>query len=878
MFASGAEMEEFDAVAAGKELFQSVGCSECHAVEKGDLSLKSGPNLFGLFVGAPRERRVMVQGKESTVKADRGYFEKSLRHPWDALAVAEVGPLKGDAYQPLMPMYVEQLVSASALESLWHYVRTLADEGESGPPRVMMQRPKAPAPAIVWEIPGEEVVLERTRVIRAPLPGTSARALHVGQPNGMSYTFDPRTLSVRRVWVGGYLNLHEERTGRGQKPSGLGADARILVNGTPLLQPLTASGEAVDFEFKEPDMQDFAAIERHLWDDRDFADRLAALDAGFLGHELATGTGDPWFHFHVGPNRFTQEIRLADDAGIVITLRGRVVREQRFRVAVPPLSEVAVEGGSLVDGEWVLPAGNVGPFVLRGRIPGNIPPRTKLEAKENFARQQRVAGPAKPGRRPLEIPAGYSLEDWQAPTDLLGRLQVFEATGIAVAKDGTVVVATRAAGIWRVRDGGWSLFAEGTYEALGVVIEDDKGDVIVIAQKPEITRIRDADGDGRADRFETLCDDFGFHGNYHEYTHGPVKDAEGNYHFLLNLSHEDTHLRSIFKAGGRYMGSMGGYRGWACRVTPEGRFETFAMGLRSPAGIGVAPDGRIWYAENQGEYVGSSKMVPLEQGKFYGHPSGLEALPGMKPDSPELSHERWKDKLRKGAVWLPYGKLANSPGSPTWDLTEGKFGPFAGQMFVGDQTLSQVMRVQVEQVDGVDQGCAIPFAKGLSSGVMRLVFLPDGSLLLGQTGRGWSSNGGSEAALQRMLYDGRTMPAELHSIGSTSKGLVLRFTTPVAAEVTGAEFVAKLRLMSWYYTNLPEYGSPEHDKRTEAITAVRFSADRRSAEIDLAGFGGEGSWTDRIYHVQIEPTPERLAAAATAKVLEGYFTLRAIPR
>ena len=103
------------------------------------------------------------------------------------------------------------------------------------------------------------------------------------------------------------------------------------------------------------------------------------------------------------------------------------------------------------------------------------------------------------------------------------------------------------------------------------------------------------------------------------------------------------------------MGSMGGYRGWACRVTPEGKFEPFAFGLRSPAGIGVAPDGRIWYAENQGEYVGSSKIVPLEQGKFYGHMSGLVDLPGMIPDAPELNHDLWKDKLRKGAVWLPHG-------------------------------------------------------------------------------------------------------------------------------------------------------------------------------------------------------------------------------
>ncbi|NIP92292.1 MAG: hypothetical protein GWO24_01975, partial [Akkermansiaceae bacterium] len=321
---------------------------------------------------------------------------------------------------------------------------------------------------------------------------------------------------------------------------------------------------------------------------------------------------------------------------------------------------------------------------------------------------------------------GYSLENWESPKDLYGRDQLFEPTGIAVAKDGTIVVTTRTAGVWRIREDKWSLFAEGTYEGLGVVIEDDKGDRIVVIQKPELTRMTDTTGDGRANHFETLCDDYGFHGNYHEYAHGPVRDGEGNYYFTLNLSHGGNE-RTSWRAGGPFMGSMGGYRGWACRVTPDGKFEPYANGLRSPAGIGVDPDGRLWYAENQGEYVGSSKVVPLEQGRFYGHLSGLVTLPGrMKPDSPELKFDHWKDKIRKGAVWLPHGKLANSPGNPVWDLTGGKFGVYQKQMFIGDQTLSTLLRVSTEKVGGADQGCVVPFARGLASGVMRPCFLPDG--------------------------------------------------------------------------------------------------------------------------------------------------------
>ena len=117
--------------------------------------------------------------------------------------------------------------------------------------------------------------------------------------------------------------------------------------------------------------------------------------------------------------------------------------------------------------------------------------------------------------------------------------------------------------------------------------------------------------------------------------------------------------------------------------------------------------------------MGSSKVVPLEQDKFYGHLSGLVSLPGKKnPDSPELKFDLWKGKIRKGAVWLPHGKIANAPGHPVWDTTGGKFGVFEGQMFMGDQTMSNLFRVVPERVKGIDQGSVTPFARFFASGVM----------------------------------------------------------------------------------------------------------------------------------------------------------------
>jgi hypothetical protein len=190
------------------------------------------------------------------------------------------------------------------------------------------------------------------------------------------------------------------------------------------------------------------------------------------------------------------------------------------------------------DNVWTLPVSADGkPHTLKARFDGGLVAKQRLPRGEDWAPQPVVIKPSEPSQKPLELPAGYSALTWAPPLDLFGRLQLFEPTGIAIAKDGTIVVSTRTVGVWRIRNGKWSLFAENAYESLGVVIEGDKGDRIVISQKPEITRLIDTDGDGRADKFDTLCDDFGFHGNYHEYTHGPIRDKVGNYYFLLNLCH-----------------------------------------------------------------------------------------------------------------------------------------------------------------------------------------------------------------------------------------------------------------------------------------------------------------------------------------------------
>ncbi|HEY7886406.1 MAG TPA: family 16 glycoside hydrolase, partial [Cellvibrionaceae bacterium] len=103
-----AELEDF--VARGKKMYNALGCKECHAVDKGDASMKTGPNLFGLFQKTPRDREIIEQGGSSrfTIKADYNYLHRSVREPAIELATIESEDRKGEAYLPIMPPYMEQ--------------------------------------------------------------------------------------------------------------------------------------------------------------------------------------------------------------------------------------------------------------------------------------------------------------------------------------------------------------------------------------------------------------------------------------------------------------------------------------------------------------------------------------------------------------------------------------------------------------------------------------------------------------------------------------------------------------------------------------------------------------------------------------------------
>ena len=401
----------------------------------------------------------------------------------------------------------------------------------------------------------------------------------------------------------------------------------------------------------------------------------------------------------------------------------------------------------------------------------------------------------------------------------------------------------------------WSLFAEGLHTPLGLLPLSNTE--ILVMQRPELTLMVDRNGDGKADQFKTVSDYFGMSGNYAEFVSGPVKDAQGNLYYGLGTGSDmgnilTDEVRGFYSPQGHIgrMNSPVPYRGWIMKVTPDGKTIPWADGFREPNGIGLDPEGNLFSIDNQGDWVGSSKLFHIRQNGFYGHAPDLvwrsEYWGGKQPldaPVPEL------DKLRtREAVIFPHGEMANSPGQPLWDTTGGKFGPFAGQMFIGDMDRSRIMRVMLEKVEGEFQGAVAPFFEngGLHAGNNRLVFNSDGSLWVGQTKhQAWVG----ESGLQHITWKG-VVPMEVKMMNLTEDGFNLTFTKPV--DPVAAAKVESYRFQNYFYNYHETYGSQKFEQKEIVPKSVEVSADRMRVALHL---GELTPWT--VYDLRLSGISSR---------------------
>jgi len=453
------------------------------------------------------------------------------------------------------------------------------------------------------------------------------------------------------------------------------------------------------------------------------------------------------------------------------------------------------------------------------------------------------------------------------PSDL-----ALEVTGLATLPDGRLAVAIRKGEVWIIEGAGaekpaleqlkYTKFADGLHEPLGLTLH--KGSLYT-TQRAEVTQLIDNDGDDQADEYRTAARGWGVSGNYHEYAYGPVFDAKGNLYVTLNST-----------MGPRPVNDAA-WRGWSLRFTPQGKLEPVSAGMRSPIGIGLNHEGDLFGTDHQGNWFPTCPLYHIRDGAFHGHVDSL--VDTQKPGSPLKHPGKIPTGLTVGqaseqiagyalpAVWFPYRKMGMGSTGILSDSTQGKFGPFADQLFVGDFTMALISRVALEKVDGQYQGACFPFRKDFASAVIHMTFAKDGAMFVGESNRGWNSVGSRSYGLERINWTGK-MPFEIKTMTATKDGFLLTFTAPV--HVATASNPNSYSMISYTYPYHSNYGGDEIQKATLSICEARVIS---QTQVQLIIDGLRATFVHELDAKGVRSSDGRSLLHSAA-----YYTLNRIPQ
>jgi hypothetical protein len=390
---------------------------------------------------------------------------------------------------------------------------------------------------------------------------------------------------------------------------------------------------------------------------------------------------------------------------------------------------------------------------------------------------------------------------------------LFFLSGVDFLPDGTLAVCTLHGDVWLVKGADaklerltWKRFATGLYQPLGLKVVDGR---IIVLERGQLTRLHDLNGDGEADFYECFCNDWHTGAGEHSFDTCLETDPQGRFYFF-KTGDPDT------PTGGCLL-----------RTAKDGSaVEVFATGFRHPIGLSASPDGLILGADQEGNWMPSTRVDVYRKGGFYG--------------DMRTHHRATPPKIYDGPLcWLPR-ELDNSAGGQVW-VPPGTFGPLGGKPLHFSYGACRAILLLMQQLDGpVDwQGGGVDLGWEFLSGVFRGRFGPDGHLYAVGT-NGWQTAARADGCLQRVRYTGKPvrLPTEL---SVHADGIRLGFSCKL--DPARAADPRSYRIERWNYRWREDYGSkrwsvaePERVGQDPVpIRKVRLLPDGRSVFLEVAG-------------------------------------------
>ncbi len=395
----------------------------------------------------------------------------------------------------------------------------------------------------------------------------------------------------------------------------------------------------------------------------------------------------------------------------------------------------------------------------------------------------------------------------------------FRTSALAFADDGLLYVSTHGGDLWSARPLGdgqwrWKRYAAGLYEPFGLEVV---GPDVYVTCKDRLVRLRDLNGDGEADFYESFSADEDVSSFFHAYNFDLVRDSEGNFYYV--------------KAGQYTSYALPGA---VVKVSPDGgKREIICTGFRTPNGMGILGDDRLTVSDNQGNWIPASKVSLVRPGGYYGY-AQTHARPGFwAPDGGRIDHteEALPQTFDQPLIWMPQ-HYDNSSGGQLW-VDDPRWGPLSGRLLHTSFGKGWLYYFLIQDLDDVAQSAVVRLPLDFDTGIMRARVSPEDGQVYTVGLNGWNGNGRKglgEGGLYRVRYTGK--PTHLVTGARVrDDGLELTFNFAVAEESAGNP--DNYRIEQWNYRWLPRYGSDNWsvvDPNKKGKDAVRIAAVERTRD------------------------------------------------
>ena len=381
--------------------------------------------------------------------------------------------------------------------------------------------------------------------------------------------------------------------------------------------------------------------------------------------------------------------------------------------------------------------------------------------------------------------------------------------------DGRAAVATWNGDVWIVsgmdatlRNVRWKRFAAGLFDPLGLKIVNDQ---LYVLERHQITRLLDLNEDGDADYYENINNDAGVSPSYHAFAMDLQADRAGNFYY----TRAGQRVEPVYPLNGGMV-----------RVSPSGRAELIAHGLRAANGMGIGPADEIVCSDNQGNWIPSGRINLIKPGGFYGY------VPHAHTENPPSSYE-------PPICWIPQA-VDNSGGGQVWVTSQNWPASLKGHLLHTSYGMAALFDVLWETVDGIAQGGVVKMPVKFDSGIQRARFNPQDGQLYVVGLKGWQTKGVKDGGFQRVRYTGQPlqMPIALHV---RPRGIEIGFSDPLNR--ADAQDLQNYSLEQWNYRWTEKYGSddfsvtdPEKKGRDNVtVRSARLSADNTRVLLEIPG-------------------------------------------